>query len=79
MTSWNGNQPDPVMTAIAPVVEKRACWCEYVDIGVGMQRVDENPECSVHTEIGFALAVVNALNKAGLLITGATQPPGGAP
>lgn len=21
------------------------CWCEYVDIGVGMQKVAENPEC----------------------------------
>lgn len=26
------------------------CWCEYVDIGVGWQRVAENPECPRHTE-----------------------------
>lgn len=78
-TTWNGGQPDPVMTAIAPVVEKRNCWCEFVDIGVGSQRVAENPECPVHTEIGFALGIVEALNKAGLLTTvTAPHSPGGA-
>lgn len=24
------------------------CWCEYVDIGVGEQRVTDNPECPEH-------------------------------
>jgi hypothetical protein len=66
-SSWNGDQPDPVMTAISPVLEHRDCWCEWVDTGVGSQRVDENPDCPVHTEMGFALAVVESLSKAGLL------------
>ena len=26
------------------------CWCEWVDIGVGDQRVWEHPECPVHVE-----------------------------
>lgn len=25
------------------------CWCEWVDIGVGMQRVTDNPECPEHS------------------------------
>lgn len=25
-----------------------ACWCEYVDIGVGDQRCTENPDCPTH-------------------------------
>jgi hypothetical protein len=69
-TTWNGDQPDAVMIAIAPVIETRDCWCEWVDIGVGSQRVDENPECPVHTPMGFALAVVSALSGAGLLTSG---------
>lgn len=27
---------------------KDRCWCEYVDIGVGMQRVTEEPDCPQH-------------------------------
>lgn len=73
MTTWNGGQPDSIMSAIAPVIEKRDCSCEYVDIGVGHQRAAEDPECAVHTEIGFALAVVLALDSAGLLVR-ATAP-----
>lgn len=49
------------------------CWCEHVDIGVGMQRVDENPECPRHTEGlppgGLSLAELAEENRrlAGLL------------
>ena len=25
-----------------------ACWCEYVDIGIGEQRCTEHPECPTH-------------------------------
>lgn len=29
---------------------KAACWCEYVDIGIGDQRVTDHPECPVHAD-----------------------------
>lgn len=29
-------------------MNEEECWCEYVDIGVGMQRVTDNPECPEH-------------------------------
>lgn len=60
---------DPIMTLLAPVAESRDCWCEYVDIGVGSQRVTEDPDCPVHTPMGFVFAVVGALQNAGLLKT----------
>lgn len=28
-----------------PLDKELPCWCEYVDIGVGYQKVDENPDC----------------------------------
>jgi hypothetical protein len=30
------------------------CTCEYVDIGIGQQKVAENPDCPVCTEFGYA-------------------------
>jgi hypothetical protein len=36
------------------------CWCEWVDIGVGMQRVTDNPECEQHNP-GMASFMAEAL------------------
>lgn len=37
-------------------MNEEECWCEYVDIGVGMERVTDNPECPEHNpgfDVGF--------------------------
>ncbi|TYB50256.1 hypothetical protein FXF51_56880 [Nonomuraea sp. PA05] len=45
----------PYQFAINTVmVAKRDCWCEYVDIGVGDQKVHEHPECPRCTREGEA-------------------------
>jgi hypothetical protein len=30
------------------------CTCEFVDIGIGLQKVSENPDCPACTELGYA-------------------------
>lgn len=49
------------------VVEKPECCCECVDIGVGHQKVAENPDCPRCTPEGLTGAVLTALAEAGLL------------
>ena len=44
---------DTVNGRTAPVIDPRKkdkeyCYCEYVDIGIGMQRVTEEPDCPQH-------------------------------
>lgn len=63
-TDWH---PEAVVQAVLD--SSPACWCEYVDIGVGHQKVAENPECPRCTSLGMACAVVSALHKAGMLAT----------
>ena len=31
------------------------CSCHYVDIGIGMDKVSENPDCPQCTMVGFAM------------------------
>lgn len=38
----------PAEIVAASDYEEPECWCEWVDIGVGMQRVAENYECPQH-------------------------------
>lgn len=42
LDSVNGKTPKPKVDTTGQ------CWCEYVDIGVGMQRVTEEPDCPEH-------------------------------
>jgi hypothetical protein len=42
---------DPVFRAIARV-EAATCTCHHVDVGIGSQKVSEDPECPVCTEYG---------------------------
>lgn len=45
----------PYQAAINAALDaKRECWCEYVDIGVGDQKVAEHPECPRCTPDGEA-------------------------
>lgn len=42
------------------------CWCEYVDIGVGEQRVTDNPECPEHNpqqEEGRSMDIENEIYR----------------
>lgn len=57
---------DPI-DIILPIIKHPECWCEYVDIGVGMQKVAENPDCAKCTPFGLAAAVITALSEAGFL------------
>lgn len=59
---------DPYFTAVLPIIEKPNCDCEWVDIGVGMQRVTDEPTCPKHSAFGLASAVLGALYEAGLLV-----------
>jgi hypothetical protein len=53
---------DPYHDAISAAVEaEKKCWCEFVDIGVGCQKVYENPDCPVCTREGEAAWYFNAL------------------
>ncbi|MEU8035688.1 hypothetical protein [Streptosporangium sp. NPDC049078] len=45
---------EPYQDAIRQAIATKKCWCEYVDIGVGSQRVTNDPECPVHSEAGAA-------------------------
>jgi hypothetical protein len=34
--------------------EEPVCTCEFVDIGIGLQKVAETPDCPYCTELGYA-------------------------
>lgn len=52
----------PYQAAIdAALNADRSCWCEYVDIGVGHQKVAETPECPRCTREGEAAWYLDTL------------------
>lgn len=63
---------DPALALVLPLIESPECCCEYVDIGIGWQKVAESPDCPKCTAYGLAGAILGALFKAGLLAESAS-------
>lgn len=59
----------PAFVAVMNLLERRLeCTCEYVDIGVGFQKVAETPDYPQCTTLGLTGAIFETLGSFGVLV-----------